>query len=274
MTEPSLGNPRRRLLVIAKNGPAVITILGSAVVALLSGIFKFSTEQFLQSILLLLAFLGSTLLADQLVNGRAAAQQLQEIDKHVFDLAARVGEVTEKDGIEKYISSRRDLEPLETRLGGAREVFISGGSLLRLINEYRRLFETLAEQGCKLRFVMADPDSAAAEHLGGLVSYEANSVDAYRSNMRDAISGLEALTAKHPTACKFKLSSAVPPFSLVLIRKSDEPAVMQVELYLFGLPARDRPILRLSEQRDPRLFKIFSEQTEKLWNLPGNQPPS
>lgn len=260
----------RWLGLVIKNGPAVVTIIGSAVIALLSAIFKFTTEQFLQAILLLLVLLGTSLLVDQLLNGRESAKKLRDIDGSINRLSDQLG-ISEADGLDRFVLSRRDLEPLESRLAGAREVFISGGSLYRLVNEYKSLFEKLAIGGCKFRLLMVDPECAAAEHLGTHISYEANSLDGYRSSGRDAINGLKSLQVRHPSSFEVRTSNVVPPFSLILVRATKPPASVQVELYPFGLPARDRPMFRLDETRDPKLFQLFADQAERLWGLPGNE---
>jgi len=246
---------------LLSNGPAIVTVLGSATIAIVSSVVDLSQVHFFQAILALLALIGTSLVTEKLMEGRFLRNQLKNIDSRLEQVLAN-----ENVGLDSLVVSRRDLPPLETRLIGAKRIAISGGSLFRLVNEYKNLFEQLAQGGCQLRFIMTDPDTDAAEFLSAAVSYESNSVDAYRAHMRDALTGLSMLVQRFPHSCQLRLSTVAPPFSLVMVERDATKSTIQVELYPFSIPARDRPIFLLNQEEDPRLFNFFSSQFETLWN--------
>jgi hypothetical protein len=59
-------------LWLAKNGPGVITVLGSAVVAILASVIRFRADELLQLVLLLLALIGTTLGTEKVIETRRA----------------------------------------------------------------------------------------------------------------------------------------------------------------------------------------------------------
>jgi hypothetical protein len=254
---------------LLSNGPGVITVLGSAVVAFLATVVRFTTAQLLQIVLLMIALIATSLITERLVEGRKNRDLLTSISARLDTVVSFTR--SENVSLDDVVVSRRDLPPLEGRLVGATEIMISGGSLTRLSNEYRSLFERLAREGCRLRFIMTNPGSPGAEFLSTQISYESRNPDAYRSYMRDAAAGLADLARRFPDHCEVRTFDAAPPFSLLVIRKPGSSSV-QVEVYTLGLPARDRPILLTTSDNSPRLCAQFTEQYEKLWNSPLTRP--
>jgi hypothetical protein len=256
---------------LLSNGAGVITVLGSATVAVLASVVHFSTEELEQIVLLLLALIGTSLVTDRLIEGRKSWQQITSISSRLDTVVSFTR--NENVSLDDVVITRRQLPSLEERLVGASHIMVSGGSLSRLSNEYRSLFERLAHQGCRLRFIMTNPASPGAEFLSAEISYESRSFDAYRSYMQDAAAGLTDLAQSFPETCEVRTYDAAPPFSLMVIVQPDSSSV-QVELYTLGLPARDRPILLTSSASSPRLCALFTAQFESLWASPLTRPIS
>jgi hypothetical protein len=257
---------------LLNNGPAIITVLGSAALAVSASIIKLSELQILQAVVVLLAMIGTSMLTERLIDGRTTRERLEELTDRLNQVLAHDREI-ELSGIDSLIIRRRDLPPLEDRLDGAIKVDILGGSLFRLANEYRSLFEKLAESGCKLRFLLTDPETDAAEFLSSAVVYESSDVSTYRAQMRATLVGLCGLTVHYPHSSQVKLYAIAPPFSLVMVEKENEISTIQVELYPFRIPARDRPMFLLEKQRDPRLHRLFASQFEAMWSSEYSRVP-
>jgi hypothetical protein len=255
-------SPWNGILWLVKNGPGVITVSGSAVVALLASFIHFSTDELLQLVLLLLALIGTSLVTERLIETRTVRDQVTSISSKLDTVVSFTR--NENVSLDDVVVSRRQLSSLEERLVGATHVMVSGGSLSRLANEYRNSFQRLAQQGCQLRFVVTNPASPGAEFLSTEVSYESRNLDAYRSYMCDSAAGLTDLAHEFPDHCEVRTYDAAPPFSLMVIMKPDS-TIAQVELYTLGLPARDRPILLTNSTHSPRLCSLFSQQFEALW---------
>ncbi len=262
-------SPANRSLWLMSNGPGVVTVIGSAVVAVLASVVHFSTEALLQIVLLLMALIGTSLVTERLVEGRRDRERITSISSRLDTVVSFTR--NENVSLDDVIVTRRELPPLEERLVGATHIMVSGGSLARLSNEYRSMFERLARDGCQLRFVMTNPASPGAEFLSAEVSYESRNLDAYRANMQDAAAGLTDLAHRFPGLCEVRTYDAAPPFSLMVIVKPDSSSA-QVELYTVRLPTRDRPILLTSSASSPRLCTLFTEQFEALWESPLTHP--
>lgn len=250
---------------ILNNGPASVTVLGSVALAVTASFVDIAQPRILQAILALLALIGGSLLTERLIEGRSLRDRLGAVDERLDEVLTYARDI-ETAGLDSLVIRRRELSSLEERLQGAKKVAISGGSLFRLANEYQSLFEHLAEDGCHLRFIMVDPKTAAAEALSSAVVYESRNVEAYRTQMQASLTTLTSLAARYPSTCEVKLSSIAPSFSLMVIEKGWDSSTVQVELYPFRLPARDRPTLLLEKGRDPKLHELFSSQFDGLWN--------
>lgn len=253
-----------RLEALLRYGPVILTVIGTVGVGVWASVADLTAEQLWQAVIALLALIATSLLTERLLEARLTRNSLARIEDRISQ-ALEYAKQVESLGIDDLVVRRRDLPPLEERLANAKNISISGGSLFRLANEYKSLFETLARKGCRLSFLVTDPVSPAAELLCKTVAYEASDVDAYRGQLRAALTGLLAIQAKAPDLVQVRVSTAVPPFSLVMIEKEDESSVIQVELYAFNIPARDRPTLLVDKQRDPRLHSIFSDQFASAW---------
>jgi hypothetical protein len=267
MTADSHPHPRNRghsLLAILGHAPTIVTVIGSAVLAVAASYVTFTQIQLLQAVIALLALIGTSLLTDKLIEGRGLRRQISEMDSRLTEALGYVHGL-DSAGLDRLITHRRNLPPLEQRLEGARRVAISGGSLFRLANEYRACFEHLAETGCKLRFLLTDPDTGAAEALGSAVVYESDNVDAYRNQIRSAVTGFLGLQSRYPNICEVRLFAIAPSFSVVLVERENSASVL-VEIYPFRVPARDRPMLMVDRQRDPELYSFFAKQYESMWS--------
>jgi hypothetical protein len=250
---------------LLSNGPGMVTVLGAGIVAILASVVGFSAVQLLQIVLLLMALIATSLITERLVEGRRDRERLASISSKLDAVVSFTR--NENVSLDDVVVSRRQLPSLEDRLFGATEIMVSGGSLSRLANEYRSLFERLAREGCRLRFIVTNPGSPGAEFLSAEVSYESRSLDAYRSYMRDAADGLTDLVRRFPGQCEARMFDAAPPFSIMVIVKPGS-STAQVELYTLGLPARDRPILLTASDSSPRLCALFTAQFEALWASP------
>jgi hypothetical protein len=263
-------NPKRSqnklstLRWVLTNGPAIITVLGSSVLAVLASVISFTTIQFLQSILTLLALIGTSLLTERLVEGRQLQAHMKEIDLRLNDVLDYARDI-KAAGLDSLIRERRDLPPLEERLDGAKHISILGVSLYRLAYEYKSLFEKLTKEGCKFRFLLTDPESDAAAQLSSTVVYESIDADAYRGQMNNSLTSLTQLVESYPDNCELKLYSFAPPFSIMIIEKSSGISVVQVEIYAFRIPARNRLMMILDKVREPGLYSFFSLQFDSIW---------
>jgi hypothetical protein len=165
------------------------------------------------------------------------------------------------------ISTRKKLPPLEDRLAQSREVLIFGGSLLRLTNEYISCFESKAQLGCKLKFLLLDPNCEAVKFVAESIVYEVNEVNDYRNHIQTSQTNLKKLQNKYPGFVEVRLHNIVPTFSLLASRaEKDEHSNTMVEFYTYLTPTRERPHLLIEKLRDPVWHHYFTSQFEAIWN--------
>ena len=100
-----------RSLWLVSNGPGIVTVLGSAVVAVLASIISFSTEALLQIVLALMALIGTSLVTDQLVEGRKDREQITSISSRLDTVVSFAR--NQSVSLDEVVVSRRQLPPLE-----------------------------------------------------------------------------------------------------------------------------------------------------------------
>lgn len=250
----------------------MVTVVGSAGAAVAATYIPMSLLTLMQVVLALLALMGSTLLIEQMFTQRETNVRLELLDQRISTALSSIpsGPESTLDGM---LTTRQHLLPLEDRLRGAHRVSISGGSLARLANEYKGLFDELAEDGCGLRFLLTAPDSEAALILGRAVSYE-YSAEGYVIQVAESLKTLAEVRDAHPSKCEVKTCTAPPPFSVLWAEFGDiERDFMQVEIYTLATPTRKRPTLAIKRSRDPRLYSQFSAQFELLWGETWSADP-
>ena len=253
--------------------PAIITVIGSVGLTLFASMLNLSEMNILQAVVGLLALIGASLLMEKLIEVRALRKSLNGISGQLGEALDYIHHL-EDASPDDLITIIRDLPSLEERLEGAKQVFISGGSLYRLANEYQNMFEKLAENGCKLRFLLANPDGPSIESLSSGVVYESSDPESYRAQVRSSVATLTKLASRYPTLCEVRLYTLPPSFSLMIVEKEKDTSTILVEIYAFRLPTRDRPMLFLDKQRDPRLHELFSSQFKAMWESKFSHPIS
>jgi hypothetical protein len=264
------GSMVRPLKWVLSNGPAVITVLGSAALAVAGSVIELKEMQLLQGLLALLALVGTSLLTERIVEGRALRSSLGGIEDRLDKVLTYARDI-ETRGFDALITRRRHLPPLEDRLDGAISVRILGGSLFRLMNEYQKLFESLASEGCDLRFVIANPESEATSNLSMVVVYESQDVETYKSQLKSSYAALISLSSRFPGRCTVRLCNFAPAFSIMAVEKGGSADFVQVELYPYKIPARERPILMFTKERDPKFYAMFCDQFCNIWNVCGEK---
>jgi hypothetical protein len=250
---------------LLNNSPAIlaiITIIGSVSFALAASVLNLSQMNILQAIVALLGLIGASLLADKFVEGRALRKSLNGICSKL-NTALDYAHQIETRSLDHLITDVHDLPHLEERLEGAKRVSVSGGSLNRL-NEYQSLFEQLAKNGCAIRFLLTDPDGTSVESLSKGVVYESIGEDGYRAQVRSSVVNFSRLASRFPL-CEVRLYTLPPPYGLMIVEKENGTSAILVEIYPFRLPTRDRPMLFLDKQKDPRLHDLFSSQYQAMW---------
>lgn len=261
---PARRSLRARLGTLLSVTSLAVTILACAVAATAPWFVDFTTVQLLQVVLATLVAIGGSLLAENILEARHRREHESALHTEVRDALDAVRR-NSSPSADLLFLSRKALAPLEDRVADADTLRICGGSLFRLMNEYSQVFQQKLRSGAEIKFLLTDPNSDAAAHLASHVVYEVRSTDSYRNNIRSAISEIAALCEQYPGKCHLRLLDFAPPFSIFDVGRVDSSSTAHVELYSLGSPTRSRPVITLSETRDPVSHAFFRRQFDYLW---------
>ncbi|MBN2130069.1 MAG: hypothetical protein JW741_11260 [Sedimentisphaerales bacterium] len=233
--------------------------MGFTVYILLTNQFQGSrTDCLLQWIITLLGLLAVSLLVERLGKLRRMDDRVAQIHEHFL---SREG----KPSADLIFSNRKLLSPLEDRLDSARHIDVNGGSLFRLTSGYIGYFQQKAADGCRLRFLLVDPDSEAAKILARHVCYEIQNLDEYVGHIRTSLANLLRLKQEYSKLVDIRVYDCVPPFGLLISDPRKPCGQVQAEIYSFAVPIRERPEFTLTAAHDPRYFDFFVKQYEAAW---------
>jgi hypothetical protein len=140
--------------------------------------------------------------------------------------------------------------PLEIRLQNAKEVCISGRSLIGFVTHYKSLFLKYARQGCKFRFLVNDPLNR----------------DRDGKEIEQALTYLTEIQKQVTSQIEIYLSSATLSCSILMIDAQKDTGDIQVEFYIYQASESERPHINLSPRRDPKWYEFYRIQFETLWS--------
>lgn len=219
------------LKFLVENLTVVASIIASTYIIIASQIRPFSVTTLLLWIISLLGLIAISIVSEKFFKLNKIYKNTTQIKKSLFH--------AEKN-IDMVMSARKDLDSFEERLDSARTIFISGGSLGRLSDEYYGFFQAKLAKGCKLEIVLIKPFSHSAELLCRNVVYEINDVRDYSLKIIDSLKRFYRLKNEFPNRVSVWISEQVPPFSILAKNIGEADAKIRVEFYTYAVPTRER----------------------------------
>lgn len=159
-----------------------------------------------------------------------------------------------------------DWMPFEKYAKDAQEISVSGGTLAQLVPRYRDFFEQKARSGCKLRFILVNPDSAAIE---AIARWAAAPPDRAKKEIGVSLSHLKQLKK---TGCdiEVRLNNSIPALTVMIFDASQTHGRIRVDLQLYQCSPARRPYFELThapfDEQEEDLFQNFLCQFETLWS--------
>jgi hypothetical protein len=255
---------RNFIIFLLRDSPPILTLFACIGLTTAASFYQLTSVTILQGLLAVNVLIAATLLSERWFVNRENRDMIEKIGDDVAVLGDRVSLPTNV-GLDSLVGSRKALPPLEGRLAGSTSLKISGGSLFRLANEYRSLFEELAEQGCSIQLVMCHPDSDAVERLCNEVVYESDDTEAYRQQCRSALRIFEALAEKYDQV-EVRTCDIAMSFSILAIEKLAGELSASIELYAYKVPARNRPMLHATKATSPDFHAMAVSQFDSVWS--------
>jgi hypothetical protein len=249
----------RTILFVLENLLTLMTIVFSFYIVMRSQVTTMSTDSLLFWIISLLGLLATSMLIERCV-------KLHKIEKHSEATYNYLIKMDGKPSFDSVMLDRTTQPSLESRLENVREIYMAGGSLVRLTSEYIGLLEKKAKEGCKMKFLLVGPDKEAVKLLAENVVYESNDSKSYSNQIKNSLSQLSRLQKQFPSKIGIKILEYVPPYSMLITNPNDSSSKIDIELYSYAVPARERVRMILTHLREPRSHRFFINQYERLWS--------
>jgi hypothetical protein len=161
-------------------------------------------------------------------------------------------------------------EPFEKYLQGAKELFISGGSLIGFIRDQKEILEKWLYQtpDAKLKLIMVDPKLVRAGRISVDSLYrdrDANNSgqENFARETESALERIAAIQKKFYGKVEVRLTTETPSVTVMIVDRVK--ARVSVNL-LRGYPT-NRPAFAISKDKYPDWFGIFDERYyTELWS--------
>ncbi|MDQ4142408.1 MAG: hypothetical protein M3198_01475 [Actinomycetota bacterium] len=244
------------------NAPTLVIIAFVGFVLLASDRDDTNERELLQWTLATVGLLATSMLIERTVSIRRLELLAEDTNKLVVASLDRTGR-------EDMLGRRVTLELLERRLATASTVWMSGGSLSRVIHNHVSLFEEKARAGCHFQFLLLDPNSQAAVETARSVVYEMPDPAVYVGQIGVALGQLWSFLLERDDAIRdhiaVKTTDVVPTCGLVILDPDELHGRAWVELYPFKSPVGSRPVIYVTKSGDPEWFAYFVDRFRRMW---------
>lgn len=226
------------------------TIIASVYILIDSQIREYSMSILLLWIISLLGLIATATASEKYFKLNKIQKGVESIQENINNSSFSLDEV---------FFTRKDLLTLEERMQNVKSIFLLGGSLARLADEYYALFEEKLKENCRIEIIMVRPFTASAELLCKNVVYETENKNLYNKKIEESLERFFVLKERFPQLIKIKLMENVPPFGIFATNLEMNDANIQIELYSYAVPARERRLFNVSS-RDEKIFSFFINQ--------------
>lgn len=253
---------KKAFLFVLENGTSILTVLFASYILLMSQRSTITQDEMLVWILTVVGLLSTSELIEKLVRMR----KIEDISKRSHDLL--VTHFQSKPSAETFLFDRTTQTILEDRLSQANAVYMTGGSLTKVLSLHIGLIEEKAKRGCKFKFLIVDPESEACALTAHSIVYEIRNPQAYSAQIRMSLEMLGPLLTQYNQATKqveVRLCDFVPTYSFMMTDADSQKGKIWIEWYPYKSPVRTRPNIALERTRDGHWYEYFNEQFNAMW---------
>jgi hypothetical protein len=190
-------------------------------------------------------------------------QQLQENQSIIMQNMSDINSMLKKNATFNMVRDRSQLVDIEEMAAGATEIAAAGITLVSIVTPRYDFFTQKAREGCKLRFLLLDPDSLAAQVWNSgqrIITTSEDNATTLKTLQR--LMQNKGLKGK----CEVRLTQFQLPFSIVITDPDKDQGRMNVEFLAYKTSLPRRPHIHLSRRESEKWFKFFSNQFEQLWS--------
>jgi len=171
--------------------------------------------------------------------------------------------------LSELLKDRSQLPTLREFAQAASEIYVVATSAGTILPSNLGFFEQKMREGCKLRFVLLDPDptNQALQVFNRLTKVELTA-----SNINTSVSYLNLLESMQnvPGTCQHKFTRTLLSCSACIVNPSEDNGAMIVEFFAYKKARGERPHIQLTRQNDRYWFESFIDQFEHHWNDANN----
>jgi hypothetical protein len=163
----------------------------------------------------------------------------------------------------RLLRGHSELPSFHERGQAASEIVVVGVSLITAVTPHLDFFERKMKDGCRLRFLLLNPESPACEVFNAISKVP--NVQADIEQTQKSLKLLIQMEKECEGKCDVRLSEVFLAFGLAAFDPDKDTGLMNVEMYLYRRTLGERPHFVLSRARDSEWFKLYQAQYEQLW---------
>lgn len=126
------------------------------------------------------------------------------------------------------------------------------------------------KNGCIINFLFIDPESEFAYNLSDIYCY-GNTFDIFGDVIKDSINLAQNLKNKYPDQVQIKTTMYPISYSLMIIKKREQPAIAKVDLYLLKKDADSRQSFIFNSENNMESYSLYRNNFFDIFNDPNNK---
>jgi hypothetical protein len=153
--------------------------------------------------------------------------------------------------------------PFEKLLENTRKVDFLGVSLVGIVVHYEAFLVQKAKSGCKMRFLIIDPDSSTINV--NIVGFWDKNPENRKADVRRSIRTIKHLA--NIGNVELRTTTVSIPYSIIIKDKDTKfnQATVQVELYGYDVSPSELPHFFITAADNEAWYAYFVQQYENLW---------
>jgi hypothetical protein len=191
-------------------------------------------------------------------------RQVATLETAAGDLAALLRQSGSAGSADQYLSP--STSGLDVELRGATDIRLVGVSLSRTIRNHVDELERRLGRGAHIRIALIEPGSEAVREAARRSTIP-DSPEIFENRLRPTVDLLRQLAgAAGPTGrLEVRFLRFVPAFGLTMVDPDEDDGLIHVDIYAHR-SAGPEPVLRLTPHRDPRWYRHFLHEFDRIWS--------
>ena len=182
---------------------------------------------------------------------------LDRIEEKIASIEASQGHPKAHD----FLYSKQEAQDLRKTLARAREVWLTGRSLVNIL-DFSNLFTELArEHQCHFKFLLPDPNEVTGELMYGK-RWAAH----FDVNIEKALSNLRALQeSAGPDLIEVRVLKHIPSLGLIVIDGQQRFGHIVMQMYPHACQGFERPLFDI--YAGDRWYPVYRDHFTKMWRV-------